>query len=350
MGRIVVIGAGIAGLSVAAFLARRGRQVVVLEQESKAGQHSSGHSAAIFRLTVPEPINVRLALRTRALGAELVRGGIVWETGGWYPLEDAANRRAILAASEEAGVVLASRDRLPAYLAHRDRPALWSPRDGLIDVAKLLAALESTARRHGADLRFGVAVEALDRRQDRVEGVIVNGERLPAELVIDATGAFSPELPGATHDVGIRPHRRHVFVLEGAAAASVSEIAWDLTDEVYVRPHGDTILACACDEEPLAATRAVTCDPRISLDLKEKLSRWAPPLAAMAIVRSWAGLRPLTADHRFVVGPDPVVAGLFRLGGFGGHGMTAGLAAGELAADLIEGRERPDARELRPGR
>lgn len=350
MGRIVVIGAGIAGLSVASWLARRGREVLLLEQSPGPGRHSSGHSAAIFRLAVAEPINVRLALRSRVLAAGLLEGGLVRETGGLYLSEDAATLRNLLAASADAGVTTAKSAHFPGFLAHPERPGVWSPHDGVIEVSRLLAALEAEARRQGAELRFGTRVTSLDLQAGRAVGVVLESERIAAESVVDATGAFSPDLPGAGHDVGIRSHRRHLFTLEGPVAAQVRSIVWDLTDDVYVRPDEGGVLACACDEEPMRATPEVAVDPAKELDLKAKLAGWAPALGKLRVVRTWAGLRPLTHDHRFVVGPDPLVPGLFRLGGFGGHGMTGGLAAAELAADLLDGRERADAFELRPGR
>ena len=68
MAPIVVIGGGVAGLSVASALSRRGRNVVLLEREPRLAQHSSRLSAGMFRLAVEEPVNVRLAVRSRELG------------------------------------------------------------------------------------------------------------------------------------------------------------------------------------------------------------------------------------------------------------------------------------------
>jgi glycine/D-amino acid oxidase-like deaminating enzyme len=367
MGRVVIIGAGIAGLSTAAALARRGREVVVVEREALVGAGSTGRNAAIFRLAVAEPENVELAQAAKRLGARLVPGGAVAETGAYYVCTDARERDAILRAAATAGVHEVARSAAPALLQHARGPILCSPRDGVIDVHALVQALSHEASAHGARLRFGTQVERIDRAAGRAVGVILSGgaggaagagERLAAETIVDATGAWSPTLAGASDsDVGIRPFRRHLFVLDlapghdGASTAPlVPTIVWSLADGYYLRPESGGVLASACDETALAAGDLVPTDPEVAAILFEKLAAVSPALAEARVRRAWAGLRPLTADHRFVVGPDPRIAGLFRVGGFGGHGMTAGAAAGEIAAALLCGELPAMAPALDPGR
>lgn len=352
MGRAIIIGGGIAGVSTARALARRGVEVVLLEREPQLGQHATGLNAAIFRLAVAEPVNVALALRSRAIGDELVAGGTVWPWGGLYPCEDAAEREAILEASACAGVRPAVASDVPRVLMHRERPGLFSPDDGVIDVHALLQALASDAVRHGARLRRGVTVEQVVTQSGRATGVVVDGEELPADFVIDATGAWSPWLSGAPTLEGIiRPHRRHLFMLDTEAASAFSGVVWDLTDGVYLRPESGGLLVSACDETPLSPGMSpVPIDRELPGVLFDKLSRWAPELSVARVRRYWACLRPLTPDHRFVVGEDPRLAGLVRVGGFGGHGMTAGAAAGELAAALVCGGWPRWASELAPAR
>jgi glycine/D-amino acid oxidase-like deaminating enzyme len=350
VGRIVVIGGGIAGVSVAWALASRGRDVMLLEREPRLGQHSSGLNAGIFRLAVAEPVNVRLGLRSREIGEQLAPGGFVRTSGGIYPCADDRERSAILEASRHAGVCVASPAALPAWLAVRDRPALFSPSDGDIDIHGLLRALALAAQRCGAQLLCNAAVTSLDFSAGTVTGVLQGEQRVAAETVIDCTGAWSPTLTPSDGGAAIKPHRRHLFVIDKPAGFDSTDVVWDLTDGIYVKPVKDGLLVCPCDETPLAAGAEVPTDHAAQDLLREKLARWAPTLSTMPIRRWWAGLRPLTADHKFVVGPDPHLAGLFRVGGFGGHGMTGGPAAGEIAAALLSGEHPTFADELSPAR
>ena len=79
-------------------------------------------------------------------------------------------------------------------------------------------------------------VPPLDREGLRISGVRLGEDRLDAEVVVDATGAWSPLLPGAREsDVGIRPHRRHLYVLDSPAAATLRHVVWDLDEALRRR-------------------------------------------------------------------------------------------------------------------
>ena len=349
MSRVVVVGGGIAGLAVASALARRGREVVLFERQPQLGAGSSARSAAIFRLAVAEPVNVRLALRAREIGRRLAPEGTVRALGGFYLSDDSPERQRILEAAGEAGVREARPGELPGLLASRHRPALFSPDDGVIDVHALVHGLAREAKAAGARLVLDTGVDTLTFEAGRVAGVRVGVEELSAEAVVDATGAWSPTFAPES-DAGIHPHRRHLFVLDSPHASAFPNVVWDLTANIYLRPESGGLLVSPCDETPMAGCDHVPTTPEAGSLLFEKLASWAPALVNATVRTVWAGLRPLTRDHRFVVGFDARLPGLFRLGGFGGHGMTAGAAAGELAAALLCGDDPPDARELQPNR
>ena len=71
------------------------------------------------------------------------------------------------------------------------------------------------------------------------------------------------------------------------------------------------------------------------MGLGPTLAELAPALMDAPLVRAWCGLRTFAPDRRFIIGWDPVNADLFWVAGLGGHGMTTGLAVGELAAELL---------------
>jgi glycine/D-amino acid oxidase-like deaminating enzyme len=347
MGRVVIVGGGIAGLSTASALARRRVAVTMFECAPALAGMSSALNAGIFRLALSEEVNVALALRSLAIAAQVAPGAL-HTTGGYYASADESERRQILATSATADVRTATEEERPAWLGHRDRPALWSPHDATIDLPALTTAIASDARHCGAELRCGSAVEALDITAGSVTGVVVDGTVEKGDLVVDCTGAWSTRLPGAPLRV-VSPMRRHLFILEPGPAV-VTHLVWDMTDGVYVRSHPEGVLASACDESPCAPSNPVPVDAAVTQQLRRKLASFAPALADRKILREWAGLRPLTPDHRFIIGPDPHLPGLFRVAGLGGHGMTGGLAAGEWAARQICGELVPEARELDPRR
>jgi glycine/D-amino acid oxidase-like deaminating enzyme len=82
--------------------------------------------------------------------------------------------------------------------------------------------------------------------------------------------------------------------------------------------------------------------------LAEKLMRLAPTLAQSGVRRGWGCLRTFARDRAMVCGADPRVAGLHWIAGLGGHGMTGGVALGELLAQAMDGRFSELARALAP--
>ena len=76
-------------------------------------------------------------------------------------------------------------------------------------------------------------------------------------------------------------------------------------------------------------------DDAVLEGLADTLRSLSPGLAGLPVTRLWAGLRTFAPDRRFVLGPDPVNPDLFWVAGLGGHGMTSGLAVGQLAAQAI---------------
>ncbi|HWO41131.1 MAG TPA: FAD-binding oxidoreductase, partial [Candidatus Eisenbacteria bacterium] len=124
---------------------------------------------------------------------------------------------------------------------------------------------------------------------------------------------------------------------------------WDLSHEIYFRPEGRGLLLCACDQDELPPGDP-PLERAIQELLAEKIERYLPGLASVPIQRGWAGLRTLVKDGRFIIGWDPIVKGFFWLAGLGGHGVTTSSAVGALAADLLLGRERPEAPDFSPAR
>ena len=77
---------------------------------------------------------------------------------------------------------------------------------------------------------------------------------------------------------------------------------------------------------------------RIRERIAEKATRLLPDLAAAGERSLWCGMRTLTADGRFAVGPDPDLGGLFWVAGLGGHGMVCGSEVGRVAAAQLCGQ------------
>lgn len=323
---VAIIGGGFAGAATARALARRGIRAIVLEREPALGRFASGRSAGLGRQLAEDDATSALTVR----GAALLRGELAaaWQPcGGILSFDrlDAGELYAARAARLGIEAVRLDRDgvaaRWPGAEALPIACALHVPSDGVIDIAALLAALA-----HDAQVVLGAGVDRLDPIGGGVRVGTSRGS-LEARVVVDAAGAWAGM---ATGDSPLASFKRHVYVLE-AAAASGAPFLWHLGDrELYVRGDAGRLLVSPCD-----ATETAPADqhPEASGDaaLASRLagSAWS----AAPVVRRWACQRAFTPDRRMRLGRDPARRWLVWAAGLGGHGATAAAAVGEVVAD-----------------
>lgn len=348
---VIVVGAGFAGASTAAALARAGAaRGLILEREATPGTHASGKNAAMARQVEAEPELLVLAVEgVRQLRTRSVDGRpILTETGGLYLYHGDAGRA--LAQVGQMRTCSVPAEWLPAGEARKRYPflrgfhfdhAILSPTDGVIDIHALLLDLLGEARRGGFRVVTDCAVDSLIIEAGAVRGVRTQRGEVRADTVVDAGGAWAGHLGRESNPLPLRPLRRHLFV--GGNAESVPQgapLVWDLDAGYYLRPEGVGLLLSPCDEsESRPGIPAV--DPAAADLLADKLLEHAPGLADIEIRRNWACLRTFAPDRLPVIAWDPEIAGLFHVAGLGGFGVTTSLAVGELAARRIRGADVP---------
>ncbi|MBI2988948.1 MAG: FAD-binding oxidoreductase [Deltaproteobacteria bacterium] len=348
--RYVIIGAGFAGASTAYHLARRGvKEILILEQEKVAGVHSSGRNASMIRQVVPEPALIPLtgegASFLRSLPADWPlpvsfqqNGSLLLGSGeGWRRLErDAETAR-------QAGIEVENwsreraRDYVPVLKDADFEGAIWCPTDGVVDIHALLSGYLKGATSLGVQIRYGCAMQRVEVENGRVVGVLTSDGMTRAEVVVNAAGPWAAvvgKMAGAV-DVRLRPCRRHLFLTVLLPWADPRwPFVWHDAHGFYFRPDSGGLLLCPCDQDEMTPGDPPT-DNRIAELLAEKIRQHFPAISDVAIRKSWAGLRTLSPDGRFVIGWDPKVRGFFWVAGLGGHGVTTSTSVGNLAASLI---------------
>ena len=333
----VVIGAGFAGLATAYHLARRGvRGILVLERESGPGRYASGRNAGLLRQSSPDEALVPL-LRNGSRAARRILRTI---PGALSPTGSLILGSAIHGLHGGARAeIRAAREIVPGI----EGPALFDPDDCIMDPQALLAAYEDGARRRGARFAYEEEVTGLETRGGRIRAVVTAARTVPAERVILAAGAWAGELAAAagSRDVEIASLRRHLFRGSlGGRDTSRWPFVWHEEAGVYFRPEGDGLLLSPCDVEP-HPPRAPEVDPAARDLLAERLGDAFGELGEWRLGPGWACLRTFAEDHRFLIGPDPRIGGLFWVGALGGHGVTSSWAVGRLAAEVCVGRADP---------
>jgi len=337
---IAIVGAGMAGASLAAELAPHAR-VLLLEAESQPGHHATGRSAAFWSETYGGPGVQPL---TTASGPLLESAGVLAPLGSLHigRIEDSAAIDSFLAEFADSGVVLDERD--PHAMVPGLRPAwirgVYEPSCAYIDVAALHAAYLAAARAAGAAIVTSAGVESATRGS---AGWLLTTRAgtFDADLLVDAAGAWADEVAACAGvaPIGIQPYRRTMVQLRTEPPAPegmphVAHIAGsfyfkpEAGSRLWLSPH-DEIATPPCDAQP------EEIDVAIAIDRFEQAVDWR----VAAVEHKWAGLRSFAPDRLPIYGFDSHQAAFFWCAGQGGFGIQTAPAAARLAAALLLGRD-----------
>jgi D-arginine dehydrogenase len=342
---VAVIGAGMAGASLAAELAPHA-SVLLAEAEDTPGYHTTGRSAAFWEECYGGPDVVPLTL---ASGPYLRELGLLSPRGALYigRDEDEGAVEGFMKRFADSGVTIerlgraALLDRVPGI-----RPgwslAIAEPACADIDVAGLHQHYLGLAKQAGAELRVSARLQSAEREGERWRLSFARAGEARARVLVDAGGAWADEIAAlaGARPLGIRPLRRTVLQMRTDPQPPADlPLVLDISGRFYFKPDGsgklwvsphDEIPSPACDAAP------EELDVAIAIDRFEQVVDWR----VAAIEHKWAGLRSFAPDRLPVYGFDPRREGLFWFAGQGGFGIQTAPAAARLAAQLLLGLDR----------
>jgi D-arginine dehydrogenase len=345
----IVIGAGIGGASIAYWLSRQAR-VIVLERESQPGYHSTGRSAALFMESYG-PDQVRALTRAsidffRDPPAGFCdhpllspRGAFVF-AGPGQEAELDAHEASVRATSSVVRRLdaRAALELLPVLRPDQVIGGILEEDASDIDVDALLQGFLRGARQHGGRVVYEAAVTGM-RRADGCWTVSTAGADYQAPVVINAAGAWADEvarMAGAA-PVGLVPKRRSAFLFtppEGMASARWP-LFLDVAESFYIKPDAGMLLGSPCNADPVVPhdVQAEELDIAIAIDNIERLTT----LRIRRPTHVWAGLRSFVADGELVGGYDALAPDFFWAAGQGGYGIQSAPGAGRYYAAVLLG-------------
>ncbi|MBR0552361.1 NAD(P)/FAD-dependent oxidoreductase [Stakelama marina] len=345
---IAIVGAGMAGASLASAIRGRAR-VVLLEAEDLPGYHATGRSAAFWSETYGGPGVQPLTTASGEFlrnppashggeGFLTRRGELLIARPGDEPLLD---RFQADFAGSGVSIEATSAHRFVTGMKAGWDAALWGPSCTDIDVARLHAAYLSDARRHGVELRTRAGLVAAKREDDGWSLTLADGTTLQTAVVVDAAGAWADSvarLAGAA-PLGIQPYRRTMVQLriDPPAPADLPLVS-DIRGEFYFKPEpGGRLWLSPHDEIPSDPCDAAPDEIDVALAIERLQS--AVDWRIEAVERKWAGLRSFAPDRLPVYGFAPDTPGFFWFAGQGGFGIQTAPAAAEIGAALLLGQE-----------
>ena len=352
---IVIIGAGVIGLSIAHELLSRGMQVMLIDPY-EPGRGASWASAGVLAPQGALPHHLpylHLLLNSRDMFADYA-ARLFDETG--IDIEYRTEGGLHVALDDDEAVKMEQRYRhqrelnLPVEKLSGDEvrglePAL-SPeaRCGLlfegmhqVENRRLVEALVMAIDRRNGLLRIGDPVTGLIIKKNRVAGVTLPAERIGAGKVIIAAGAWSGvlnHLPDIT--LPVQPVRGQMLALDIRSKQPIHRVINGLGQYLVPRRNG-RLLVGATVEKTGFDTRVTAGG--IGHVLRQGI-RMAPGLATAPILETWAGLRPMSKDGKPILGPMP----LDHLSVATGHhrnGILLAPITAILMADYITSGEVP---------
>ena len=344
---IIIIGAGIAGASLASHLPAN-LSITVLERESQPGYHATGRSAAVFLPTYgPPPI---LALNKASADffhntpsgfcpAPLLsaRSTLMIAKPGDKPHTDAAQTAGMVEIPIDEAVAM-----LPAINSKVYPKALIDNETMDIDVDLLLHGHIKKAKARGTQFHFDSEVTQIGKTGENWQ-ITTPDQVFEAPVIVNAAGAWVDAIAqvAGLGKLGFEPKRR------SGALIDVSD-KWDITnwplcvgagDTFYFRPMAGKLMVSPADETVVEPHDAWADD--LALAGAMELFSEATGYQVTHVEHTWAGLRTFSPDGNPVVGFDSRADGFFWLAGQGGYGIQTSPAMAALAAALISHQPPP---------
>jgi D-arginine dehydrogenase len=345
---VIVIGAGIAGASVAHGLAPHA-QVALVEREAQPGYHSTGRSAAVFAPSYGPP-QVRALTRASRRYLEALPG-VLSARGSLFParasqLHGLHRLHERLVAEGARGVsrldTSAAQTLVPVLRDEAVVAALHDVDASDIDVHALHQHYLRGARAARAELLCSFDVQRIERAHGRWD--VSDADRtLRAAVIVNAAGAWADMLGAlaGARPLGLQPRRRSAFTFAPPAGLDIR--GWPcvvgIDEDFYFKPDAGVLLGSPANADAVPAHDVVAEE----LDIATGIARIeaATTLTIRRPLRTWAGLRSFVPDGALVGGFDDALPGFFWCCGQGGYGIQTSAAMGAACAARILGRALP---------
>ena len=348
---VVIIGGGIAGASVAAFLAQDGVKSGLFEMESSLAYHTTGRSAALLTPHYgPDSMQAFASIAKTFLENPPV------ETDD--PL---ITPKYLVTVTDEEHVQLVERPpsslwwseaeclkQVPFLKQGKFVGAVIDTEVASIDVHALHSLYLKMFTNDGGQIFRDVKISTLEQNSSGVWEFETYGEKFQSPIIINAAGAWGDEIASVAGigPVGLVPKRRTVLVIDenqftGTDFNSLPFVVVE-PDYVYFQNFGSGKLMIS----PADKTPSKPCDAQPDeMDIAIGASRFeeVTTLNIRRIDHSWAGLRTFSPDNDPVIGWEPNREGFFWLVGQGGYGVFSSPAIGRYAASLVANSKLPKA-------
>ena len=369
---VVVIGGGIAGVSVAYHLAKAGIRDVLLVEKGELTSGSTHHAAGLVTQFNPSATMMRF----RRYSVDLYKELGVFETVG--SLRIASSLESLLelrrGVSRAHGIGLdaellgpeETRRLLPSVSPDDLFGAVWMPGDGYVDPHMATYALAASARELGVRIRTHTRVTGIEGgRRGEVTAVVTDAGLIETELVVNAAGMWAPRISAmvGAFACSIPVDHQHIALhaVEGEELARETPCFRDTDNLVYGKAETGGVLFGGYEPNPVSrwhdgvpwehGERALPPDHARFQQLMDGAVRRFPFLDGAGVVALICHPDAMTPDGNPLLGPTPGVPGFWLAAGLSLNGFGGAGGLGKAAAELIvSGEAELDVQPYRPWR
>jgi sarcosine oxidase subunit beta len=345
---VVIIGAGIAGASIAWHLAELGiRDVILLERDSVQGKGSTGKSMGGVRAQFATPVNIRMSMysipfygtfeeRVGSYCGYKAHGYLFCATSEQHMQYLSTNlQRQQALGLEQAGLVgrREIEQMVPLWRTDDVVGGSFCPTDGFVDPHSVMSGFTDAALSRGVRLVRGA--EAIGVAQGMVK---TTAGDFSAPRTVIASGAWSRSvaaLAGAA--LPVTPLRRMLVPTEPFdGIPERCPMTIDMSTGFHFRPEGRGLLMAWNDPEETPGFKTAV-DPSFVEKILTRAVDRVPAFETLEVnpKRAWAGLYEVSPDHHAILGQSAEHDWLYYATGFSGHGVMHAPATGKILADLL---------------
>jgi glycine cleavage system aminomethyltransferase T/glycine/D-amino acid oxidase-like deaminating enzyme len=362
--RIVVIGGGVGGASVAYHLSELGERDVLLLDRDELTSGSTFHSAGLVGQLRADPTLTRMNSYSVELYRRLQAGDnpVGWTESGGIKLASSPDRlleiRRQIGWARSFGLPLheisaaEAAERFPLMSTEGVLGAAYLESDGYLDPSQLCYSLAAAARAGGVTIRTHTRVVGIEHESGRVTGVRTDRGDVAGEVVVNCGGMFAAEIGRlAGVRVPLIP-MSHQYLVTDAFLTPGSDPLPTLRDPdllVYYRQEVDGLVMGGYERDPAPWSSTESSYDEIDPSfngrlLKEDWPRFeeiatnaavrVPAMADVGVRRIINGPEAFTPDNEFILG-ETGVAGFFVAAGFCAHGIAGAGGIGKVMAEWI---------------
>jgi sarcosine oxidase subunit beta len=345
---VVIIGGGAIGAATAFYLVQMGLTDVALVEKDYLAANSTGRCAGGIRAQWSTPANVKLAkysIEAFSRFEQEVGFNTDWYQGGYlllaYTPEQVEQFKRNIELQRSCGLdvrLLEPRqvpNIIPDFNTERLLAAAHCPTDGHANPFLTVQGYCKHAENKGARVHLRTAVTGIELENGRCTMVRTDRGDIPCRWVVNAAGAWSPQIGqmvGA--DLPVKPYRHQIMVTE-PVEHFMDPLVVDFFHNLYFRQtvEGTVVMGQSDPGEPSSFETRNTW--KFIHEAARKVTHLVPKLRSANLVRAWAGLYEVTPDAQPIIGHVNSVENFITATGYSGHGYMLAPASGTIVAEMI---------------